>query len=166
MLSEVDKELEYGDSGAYGRESLLFKRKKEIHWQVAMDIFEEVNLCKNQQSCIDLNCQPVPAAIAITKQKIYDLAEAVRNQSEVWDWVLAIQTAEGHMMSPLDAEYSVPQTPIGNAPQVQTNLKNVLHGLIKHELRLDHFYIPQQRVVLVRITPDTFIHLKRVMGQW
>lgn len=49
--------------------------KQEIYWDVAWQIFDEVNDSKDCDRYIDLNCLGVDDAIAICKQKIFDVAE-------------------------------------------------------------------------------------------
>ena len=43
-------------------------------------------------------------------------------------------------------------------------LKNVIHGMIKHEMMLDHYYLPKERTILVRVTPDTIDN--PVLKEW
>lgn len=43
-------------------------------------------------------------------------------------------------------------------------LKNVIHGMIKHELQLDNYYLPQLRTILVRVTPETLDN--PVLKEW
>ena len=51
--------------------------KNENHWEIAWQIFDQVN-CKNDTNqLIDLHCLDVEEGVAITKQKIYDLATIV-----------------------------------------------------------------------------------------
>ena len=54
--------------------------KQEIHWDVAWQVFDEVNDAKDTERYIDLHCQPIDDAIAICKQKIFDLAEIAKNE--------------------------------------------------------------------------------------
>ena len=48
--------------------------KQEIHWDIAWQIFDETNEFNDVEKHIDLSCLEADDAIAITKQKIYDLA--------------------------------------------------------------------------------------------
>lgn len=102
-------------------------------------MFDEVNDAKDNERYIDLHCQPIDDAIAICKQKIFDLAEIAKNEYPPQDLVLAILTSPEHMMS-VDR----------NGP-----LKNVIHGMVKMEMGLDNYYLPQQRTILIRVQPDT-----------
>ena len=54
--------------------------KQEQHWDVAWQIFDEVNEAKDTERQIDLHCQSIDDAIAICKQKIFDLAEIAQNE--------------------------------------------------------------------------------------
>ena len=42
--------------------------------------------------------------------------------------------------------------------------KNIIHGMIKHELQLDNFYVPKLNTILVRITSST--HQNPVLKEW
>jgi hypothetical protein len=48
--------------------------RKEIHWDIAWQLFDEVNEYNYVEKCIDLNCLEFEDAIAICKQKIYDIS--------------------------------------------------------------------------------------------
>ena len=48
--------------------------KDDIRWDIAWKIFDQVNKGLNTDSEIDLNCLDIEEAQAITKQKIFDLA--------------------------------------------------------------------------------------------
>ena len=50
--------------------------KEDIHWDVAWQIFDEVNIKNDTNKVIDLHCLQVDDATAICKQIIYDLALA------------------------------------------------------------------------------------------
>ena len=146
-----DLEREYQDS--YNTQNPMTQEqyedaKQEVHWDIAWQIFDEVNAAKDTTRHIDLHCQPIEEAIAICKQKIFDLAQIARNEYPPQDFVFAIQCSQEHLMAP-----------DRNGP-----LKNVIHGMIKHEMRLDHHYLPQLKVLLVRVTPDTWNN--PVLKEW
>lgn len=67
------------------------------------------------------------------------MAEIARNEYPPNDFVLSIQTSNEQMMA----------ADRGGA------LKNVIHGMIKHELQMDNYYLPQTKTILVRVTVDT-----------
>lgn len=82
-------------------------RKQEVRWEIAWDIFDAINERQglNTQFEIDLNELDVEEAQAISKQKIYDIAEnAKKEQIEMnlprsRDFVLAILCADNHFDS-------------------------------------------------------------------
>ena len=67
------------------------------------------------------------------------MAEIAKNEYPPQDLVLAVLTSPEHMMSVA-----------GNGP-----MKNVIHGMVKLELGLDNYYLPQLRTILIRVQPDT-----------
>jgi len=67
--------------------------KQEIHWDVAWQVFDEVNEAKDTERFIDLHCQDVDDAIAICKQKIFDLAEIAVSEYPPHDFVLSVLTS-------------------------------------------------------------------------
>ena len=48
--------------------------KQQINYDIAWQIFDEVNQMNDQDRYIDLNCLTIDDAKAITKQKVYDVA--------------------------------------------------------------------------------------------
>lgn len=55
--------------------------KQQINYDIAWQIFDEVNQSYDTDKYIDLNCLELSDAKAITKQKIYDVALLKREQS-------------------------------------------------------------------------------------
>lgn len=55
--------------------------KQQINYDIAWQIFDEVNQSNDPDKYIDLNCLDLADAKAITKQKIYDVALLKREQS-------------------------------------------------------------------------------------
>ena len=58
--------------------------KQEIHWDLAWQIFDEVNEYNDVEKYIDLHCLEADDAIAICKQKIFDIAE-IANKANKYD---------------------------------------------------------------------------------
>ena len=149
MYDDLDRE--YQDS-YQSREPMSQEQyedaKQEIHWDVAWQVFDEVNDAKDTERYIDLHCQSVDDAIAICKQKIYDLAEVAKNEYPPQDFVLSVLTSQEQMMQ---ADRNGP-------------LKNVILGMIKHELQLDCYYVPQLNTILVRVTNET--HNNHILKEW
>ena len=48
--------------------------QQQINYDVAWQLFDEVNRDNDTDQFIDLNCQDIQDAKAIAKQKIYDMA--------------------------------------------------------------------------------------------
>lgn len=81
---ELDYDLESGDIG----EEQYLKFKETFRWEVAWQIFDEVNkdlglnphLRKIWPMCeeLDLSCLDIEEAQAITKQKIYECSESLQ----------------------------------------------------------------------------------------
>ena len=55
--------------------------KQQINYDIAWQIFDEVNQSNDPDKYIDLNCLELSDAKAITKQKIYDVALLKREQT-------------------------------------------------------------------------------------
>ena len=56
------------------------ENKNDIHWDIAWQIFDQVNQSNDVDKHIDLNCLESEDAVAIVKQKIYDLAILAQKQ--------------------------------------------------------------------------------------
>ena len=56
------------------------ENKNDIHWDIAWQIFDQVNQRNDVDKHIDLNCLEIEDAVAIVKQKIYDLAILAQKQ--------------------------------------------------------------------------------------
>ena len=54
--------------------------KQQINYDIAWQIFDEINQSYDTDKLIDLNCLDLMDAKAITKQKIYDVALLMREQ--------------------------------------------------------------------------------------
>ena len=73
---------------------------------------------------IDLNCQEIDDARAITKQKIYDLAQYIHKSGSKKEFVFVIACADDHMV---DSRYGA---------------NNAILETVGNELSLDHYFIP------------------------
>lgn len=120
----------------------------QINFDIAWNIFDEVN--ENNDTCmlIDLSCLELIDAQAVTKQKIFELAQELAecmqshcDQEE--DKVLCVVCSEDHFYKKTDSSTS-------SAP-----LKNAILETIREELKMDHYYISQTRTILVRVNGDT-----------
>ena len=49
--------------------------RQELHWDIAWEIFDEINKFNDTEKHINLACLSVEDAIPITKQKIYEVAQ-------------------------------------------------------------------------------------------
>ena len=67
---------------------------QQINYDIAWQVFDEVNLHNNIEQLIDLSCLDVADASAICKQIIYDSATAVRESGKNTDKVLCIVCGE------------------------------------------------------------------------
>lgn len=92
-----DLEVEYETAQRYkdaGSEEMTPEQyneaRQEIHWDIAWQIFDEVNEYNDLEKYIDLNCLEIDDAIAISKQKIYDIAEVANQKYQGQDLVLNI----------------------------------------------------------------------------
>ena len=102
-------------------------------------MFDEVN--KNQPSTqIDLNCLELDDALAISKQKIFDLAEQCAMQPSTT--ILSVMTSEWHIQSEV----------------------NMVLEMIQQELNLDNYYLRNEQVVLVKIDEHTINN--PVLKEW
>lgn len=120
---------------------------QRIKFEVAWDIFDEVNEQNDTFQFIDLSCLDYLDAIPITKQKIFDLAKKAQNEflkknMARIDYILNIQCAEDHLMNIED--------PFGRNP-----LKNCILEMIINELGIEYYYIGARRTILVRVDKDT-----------
>ena len=83
LLDEVDKEYQ---SRRYKQndQRITFEQyqemKQQITYDIAWQIFDEVNQNNVTEKYIDLNCLEATDAQAITKQQIYDVALIAREQ--------------------------------------------------------------------------------------
>ena len=133
------------DHYQYQMEQIRQKVKVDVAWK----IFEEINQINDQLKHIDLGCLDYEDAMAITKQKIYDLARhiAVRNPKNArnhvcYNFILNIKCADDHMIL-MENEY-------GNEV-----LRNGIVEMIKNELGLDYYYVVMTRTILVRVDDET-----------
>ena len=117
---------------------------QKIKFDVAWKIFDEINEANETYKHIDLSCLDYNDALAITKQKIYDLAKfvAIQNPKTEIDqtnnnYVLNIKCAEDHMIE------------IDNYGT--RTMKNGILDMIQRDLNLDQHYIPATRTILVRV---------------
>ena len=113
--------------------------RQEIHWDIAWQVFDEVNEYNDVEKFIDLNCIEVEEAIAICKQKLFDVAQQVRKQYQGQDQVLNILCSELHMENVID-EYDGMQ-----------KIQNQILDMVQNELKLDFNYQSSSKNILVRV---------------
>lgn len=157
-----DLELEYQNKKRYGDgcDQSIFdafqEAKQELHWDIAWQIFDEVNEVNETEKQIDLACLECHDAIAICKQKIYDVAQLASQEQaktrQLDDYVLKIKCCETHLERVRDSV-------TGKSP-----LRNVVLDMVKDELMLDHYYIAQKKTILVRINAETLEN--PVLSEW
>lgn len=154
---QYDAAKRYGDAGGEGMSYNDYQDAlQEVHWDVAWQIFDEVNEQNDLDKQIDLACLDSQEAIAISKQKIFDVAKLAQKQFpknvlKPQDYVFKIKTSENHMEK-------VPESN-GSAP-----LKNVVLEMVKNEMQLDYYYIPQYKTILIRIDGETINN--PVLQEW
>ena len=107
---------------------------QQINYDIAWQIFDEVNEHNNIEQIIDLNCLDIYDGIALTKQKIYDLAESIAQNGTMGrmldhefrqfdnDLILIVVCADEHIQQVKD-EYT------GRSP-----LKNCILEMVRNEL--------------------------------
>lgn len=132
---------------------LLLQEKYEetimqINYDIAWQIFDEVNESNNTFEIIDLNCLDLLDAQAITKQKLYELSLAMRekeNESfiKVPDKILCIVCSNEHFYQKT-----------GKGGEHET-LQNAMVEIIDKELQLDFHYLSDAKTILVRINSQT-----------
>ena len=122
---------------------------QKIKFDVAWKIFDEINEKNETFKHIDLSCLDFTDSIAITKQKVYDLAKfvAIRNPKNSYsfannNYVLNIKCAEDHIVQ-IENEFGA---------QV---LRNGILDMLQSELGLDQHYIKGTRTILVRVDDQT-----------
>lgn len=151
LAAEFRQQQQYRNSpGAMSREEYE-EKQQEIHWDVAWQIFDEINEHNDVERFIDLSALTLDDCLAITKQKIYDLAQIAekefnKDQTRPQDLVLVVKCDEGHLVD------------IGGL------LKNGVLEMTKNELNLDCHYIPDELTLFARITEDTINH--PVLREW
>lgn len=117
--------------------------RQRIKFDVAWQIFDEVNAHNDTQKHIDLSCLDYEDAIIIAKQKVYELSKFASIQSyqttgSPTPYILNVKCAEDHLIL-IEDEYG------------RTPLKNCILEMIQKELGFDHFYIPMQKTILVKV---------------
>lgn len=150
--------------------------KQQINYDIAWQIFDEVNQNNDPDKLIDLNCLELNDAKAITKQKIYDVALLSRdggsqipkshvgpfdnpnevinkNREEQKEYVLIVQCGDDHLVQ-LPDNQGRPSGPVANG----------ILEVVKNELKLDHYYISQNKIVLVKIDNTTLDN--SVLNDW
>lgn len=148
MYQDLDVEYEnsqrYKDAGAEAMSQQQYEdARQEIHWDIAWQIFDECNEFNDTEQHIDLNCLEVDDAIAITKQKIYDLATIAQKEFPRRNHILNILCSDD-MMVKISDNYSR-----------KTVIKNVIHDMIQNELGLNNIYLAQERTILVKVDAET-----------
>jgi hypothetical protein len=120
--------------------------RQRIKFDVAWQIFDEVNEENDTSKHIDLSCLHYTDAIAITKQKIFELARGVsqnfKPKNQAYDFVMNIKCAEDHLIT-MEDEY-------GRSP-----LKNCIYEMVKNELGIMHYYIGATKTVLIHVDHKT-----------
>ena len=114
--------------------------RQRIKFDVAWQIFDEINTENDSMKHIDLSCLDYTDAIAITKQKIFELARSATLKP--MDLVLNIKCAEDHLIT-IEDEY-------GRSP-----LKNCIYEMVKTDLGIMHYYIGATKTVLVHVDHKT-----------
>jgi hypothetical protein len=76
--------------------------RQEIHWDIAWQIFDVTNEFNDVEQHIDLNCLELDDSIAITKQKIFDLATLAQKEFPRRNHVLNILCSENMMVKMVD----------------------------------------------------------------
>lgn len=114
--------------------------RQRIKFDVAWQIFDEINDSNDTLKLCDLSCLDFEDAVVIAKQKIYDLAKYASMQSHqtTEPHVLNIKCAEDHLIL-MEDEFG------------RTPLKNCVLDMVQKELRFDHHYIPTLRTILVKV---------------
>ena len=103
MNEEIDNEYKnlkrYADAGSFIEMNYeqFQESKQEAHWDIAWQIFDEVNQNLNQEQNIDLNCLELEDALAITKQKIYDVANEAQKHAKQQYYILNILVSPLHI---------------------------------------------------------------------
>ena len=148
MYQDLDVEYEnsqrYKDAGAEVMNQQMYEdARQEIHWDIAWQIFDECNEFNDTEQHIDLNCLEVDDAIAITKQKVFDLASIAQKEFPRRNYILNILCSDD-MMVKISDNYSR-----------KTVVKNVIHDMIQNELGLNNTYLAQERTILVKVDAET-----------
>ena len=85
LQREVDREFQ-SNRKKNNEEQITYEQyqemKQQINYDIAWQIFDEVNQSNDPDYYIDLNCLDLPDAKAITKQKIYDVALLARERRQ------------------------------------------------------------------------------------
>ena len=110
---------------------------------MAWQIFQEVNHDNDLTKHLDLSCLDYEDALVITKQQMYELAKYAARQSSYeashpQAYVVNVKCAEDHLI--------LMEDPYGRTP-----LKNCVLEMIKNDLKLENYYIPTHRIILVKI---------------
>ena len=71
--------------------------KQEAHWDIAWQIFDEINEKNDTDKQIDFHCLSIGDSHAICKQKIYDVALLASKDIKKRDFILSIMTNETHI---------------------------------------------------------------------
>ena len=136
LQQEANKEYYQSKNSPNDNERIGYDQFQEmlqqINYDVAWQIFDEVNEYNDVEQIVDLNCLDIMDAQAITKQKIYDLGKSIRDRNPHFnphyssepfelDQVLCITCGENHMVKIEDD--------LGKAP-----LKNSILETVRNEL--------------------------------
>ena len=129
--------------------------RQRIKFDVAWQIFDEVNRENDTLRHIDLSCLDFEDAIVISKQKIYEVAKhaSMNSYQTTQPFVLNIKCAEDHLIL-MEDEYG------------RTPLKNCVLEMIQKELNFDHYYIPTLRTILVKLDHRDLKKLEQINKQY
>ena len=128
--------------------------RQRIKFDVAWQIFDEVNEGNDTLKHCDLSCLDFEDAVIIAKQKIYELAKHASLQSHLTTepFVINIRCAEDHLIL-MEDEYG------------RTPLKNCVLEMVQKELCFDHHYIPTLRTILVKVDHQSLKKFDEIQRQ-
>lgn len=156
LINEANREYQQ-NHGRIGGEQVSDEQYEEImlqiNYDIAWQIFDEVNQMNDTFVLIDLTCLDTMDAQAVTKQKIYDLAQVVQQETQdhnipgMNDHVLCVVCTDEHFYKELKGD--------SGKNTAAAPLKNGILEMVKGELKLDHYYISQSKTILIRVNIDT-----------
>ena len=117
----------------------------QIDYDIAWQIFDEVNSMNDTLQVVDLSCLKISDAQAVTKQKIFDLAQFVFSQTQTQykpghnDRVLVLVCSDEHFYR--EAKNTSQVSTSGLSTSSGSTLKNAILECVRNELQIDHYYI-------------------------